>query len=303
MASPKPSKDQKAKKPAEKPEKKAVVETTPTVVANDEPSLKGFFARKCDKNENVMTIFKTPKIWGALIGEAIGTMLLTMLMLTLGVQPLYIVLATVGIYVAVVALSGAHLNPLITAGMMATRRISAIRGVLYMLAQVLGAWVGLIIVNSFRIGSGSSYELPMMVEIAGESFWMVALVELMGAMILAFCFARAIRYAKKSPLAFGMTIASAVTLITIFGIVITQSYFGFTGTAFMYNPAIALMYQILPTAVDGLGEFASLAGMALAGYVIFPVIGGILGFFISELATRLAGKGYGYTDYDCEQEG
>jgi len=300
MANQKPKKT--TKKSTTKPETKKE-ETVATPAAQtasvSEPSLKGFFARKCDKNENVLTIFKSPRIWGALLGEVIGTMFFMMLMLTLGVQPLYFILAMVGVYVAVVGLSGANLNPLVTVGMMATRRMSAIRGVLYILAQVLGAWIGLIIVNAFRLGSGTTFELPIMAEISGETFWSVALVELLGAVIIAFCFARALRFARKSPITFAMTVTSGVTLAIILGIVIAQNFFA-VQNSFIFNPAAALMYQILPTAADGAGELMSLAGLALAAYIVVPMIGGVLGFWVSDLATRLSGNGYGCDDYDQE---
>lgn len=306
MANQKPKKtDKTAKKSSEKPEVNrdaAVVSETKIVQANGSV-LKGFFARKCDKNENVLTIFKTPKIWGALLGELIGTMLLSMLLLTMGLNPQYLVLAVLCIYLVIVGLSGAHLNPLVTAGMMATRRMSAIRGVLYMLAQVLGAWIGLIIANAFRLGSGtSSVELMSMIEVTGETFWVTALVELLGATILAFCFARALRFVRRNPLAFAFTISSSLLLVLIFGLIIMQNYFGLSGNTFIFNPAVALMYQILPTTADGIGELASLAGLALAAYVLVPVIGGIIGFFLSDITTRLAGEGYDCDDYHCNKE-
>lgn len=301
MANQKPKKT--TKKSTTKPEtKKEVIESpaaaVQTVSAN-EPSLKGFFARKCDKNENVLTIFKSPRIWGALLGELIGTMFFMMLMLTLGVQPLYFLLAMVGVYVAIVGLSGANLNPLVTVGMMATRRMSAIRGVLYILAQVLGAWIGLIIVNAFRLGSETTYELPMMAEISGETFWATALVELLGAVVIAFMFARALRFAKKSPMTFAMTVSSGITLAIILGIVIAQNFFA-VQDSFIFNPAAALMYQILPTTADGIGELMSLAGLALAAYVVVPMVGGVLGFWLSDLSSKLAGCGYSCDDYEQE---
>lgn len=267
--------------------------------------LKGFFARKYDVNENVLTIFKSPRVWGALLGELVGTMLFSMLLLTLGVQPLYIIFAAVCIYVAIVGVSGANLNPLVTVGLMVTRRMSAIRGVLYILAQVLGAWLGLIVINAFRLGSETTAELPMMTEVTDETFWAVALVELMGAMVIAFCFARAMRYARKSPLTFAMTVTSGITLAVILGIVISQSFFMLTNS-FIFNPAVALMYQILPTAADNFGELMGLAGMALAAYVLLPMIGGVLGFYLSELMTRLSGRAYffgGCEDtYPCAED-
>ncbi len=300
MANQKPKKA--AKKPATKPEVKKEVIAAPAVqTASAGPSMKGFFARKCDKNENVLTIFKSPRIWGALLGELIGTMMIMMFLLTLGfAQPLYLIFAMIAVYVVIAGLSGANLNPLITVGMMATRRMSAIRGVLYILAQVLGAWIGLIIVNAFRLGSDTVSELPMMAEITGETFWAVALVELLGAAILAFCFARSLRFVRKSPLTFAFAIAGAMTLVVVVGTIIAQGYFGFADS-FMFNPAAALMYQILPTTADGIGELASMAGFALAAYVVIPMIGGVIGFYISDVVTRLSAGGYRCDDdFICE---
>lgn len=310
MANQKPKKS--GKKVASKPEtkkettevKETVVEKT-TITSSSTSSgnpMKGFFARKYAEGENILTIFKTPKIWGALIGEVVGTMLFTMLMLTLGVQPLYLLFATACIYVAVVGLSGANLNPIVTIGMMATRRMSAIRGVLYMLAQLFGGWVGLIIVNAFRLGSGTSLPLPEMAEISGDTFWAIALVELLGAVVIAFCYARATRYARKSPLTFALTVTSGITLATIFGLVITSTFFGLSDS-FVFNPVVALMYQILPTTAENFGELAQMAGLALAAYVIIPVLGGVIGFYISDVATRLACGGYFCEcDSDCDKE-
>lgn len=301
MATPKPKKS--GKKPAAKPASTTTAkeEKVVAVSAKRDKPLKGFFARKGDVNENILTIFKTPKIWGALIGEVIGTAFVAMFMLTVGIQPLYMVLGLTCVYVAIVGISGAHLNPLVTAGMMATRRMSAIRGVLYMLAQLLGAWIGALIINAFRLNGSTGAEAVVMSEISGETFWTVALVELLGAFVIAFCFARVIRYARRQPLAFGLTIASAVTLATIFGIVISQSYFGLANS-FTFNPVVSLMYQILPTSAEGFGELAQLAGLAIAAYIIVPIVGGIIGFFVSDIATRLSDGGYATCECDRETD-
>lgn len=299
MAAPKP------KKSGKKPAAKTVATTTTkedqsATVSTKNESMRGFFARKGDENENILTIFKTPKIWGALLGEVIGTAFVAMFMLTLGIQPLYIIFGLTCIYVAIVGISGAHFNPLITAGMMATRRMSAIRGVLYMLAQLLGAWIGALIVNAFRLGGGGAIEAITMAEISGDSFWAVAFVELLGAFVIAFCFARALRYARRQPLTFGLTVASGITLAVIFGLIISQSYFGLSNS-FTFNPVVSLMYQILPNSAEGFGELAQLAGLALSAYVIIPMIGGIIGFFMSDIASRLSNGGYTTTDDQDDQ--
>lgn len=138
----------------------------------------------------------------------------------------------------------------------------------------------------------------MMGEIAGETFWAVALVELMGAMIIAFCFARALRYSRKSPLTFALTVTSGMTLAVLLGLVVSQTYFGFQNSSFIFNPAAALMYQILPVTADGFGELAGLAGLAIAAYIIIPMVGGVIGFYLSDFAGKLAGNSY-MCDDEC----
>jgi len=315
MANQKPKKSgKKAEKstvqPETKKEVKEVKETTAAkevvTVCEDKP-MKGFFARKCDKNENILTIFKTPKIWGALIGEVIGTMLLVVLLLVLsllGPQPLFLGLGVICIYIAVVGLSGANLNPLVTVGMMATRRMSAIRGVLYILAQLLGGWLAMIIVNAFRIGSGSTINMPVMNELTGETFWAIALIELFGAVVIAFFFARSLRFVRKSPLAFAVTVASGLVLMDVVAYVISLGFFGMSNNAYIFNPVAALMHQILPTTADTFGELAQSAGLAIAAYVLVPMVGGVIGFYLSDISTRLAGKGYSCDiDNPCCEKG
>lgn len=281
------SKPKKAAPKTAKSEKSAAV-ATKTKTVDQKNIFKGFFARKFDANENILTIFKSPKIYGALLGEVIGTMLLSMLLLTLGLQPLYIVFAVLGITIVVFALSGANLNPLITVGMMASRRMSAIRGILYILAQILGAWIGLLIVNAFRLSSGTTYELPAMAEVGGEFFWAVTMIEFLGACIIGFFFARALTY-KRSAFTFAAIVSAGVTLAVIIGLIISQTWFSLSDN-FIFNPAIALMYQILPSSAADFGELMSGICLALTTYAIFPMLGGVIGFYVSDFASRLVGE-------------
>ena len=267
----------------------------------------GFFARKYDANEeSLLTIFKTPKIWGALLGEMLGALCFTMLLMTtIGIfrvdyVPIFLMTGVLGIYIITVKLSGAQLNPLITVGMMASRRMSAIRGVLYILAQVVGAWIASLILNAFRLGGSYGDELPGLAEITGDNFWTLALITLACAIILAFCFARALHYAKKHALTFAFTVSSSLIFIYLLSIVISQNFFGITDSI-IFNPASALMYGILPTTAENFGALASAAGLALAVYVLIPMIGGVIGFYLSDIATRLAGADYEH-EVTCNSE-
>ena len=118
----------KATEKAEKKMTKEVLKVEKKIKESKNP-FKGFFARKYPEGENILTIFETPRIWGAVIGEVIGTMFLSMLLLTLGIQqPLYILFGFLAITLAVFAYSGAHLNPATTIGMMAPQQPAVTSG-------------------------------------------------------------------------------------------------------------------------------------------------------------------------------
>ena len=296
----------------EKPKaKKTVVRTksaksskvTTKVIASSkkDSKLKSFFARKGDENENILTIFKDTKIIGAIIGELIGTAVVTMIVLTLGLfNPLYMILGYIGITLAVVKLSGAHLNPIVTAGMMASRRVSAIRGVIYLISQILGAWVGLWVINKFYqagINSGNidaaSTLLPTLTNItelkgANEDysfFWATTMIEFVGAIIIAFFFARAIRAKKQSETAFAITASTGMFLAMLLAVVINSNFFMQQGNTFILNPAIGMVYGIFPTSAEGFDSLMSALMPMLVAYVVFPVLGGIIGFFVSDFAS------------------
>ncbi|MBQ3464572.1 aquaporin [Candidatus Saccharibacteria bacterium] len=248
---------------------------------------KAFFAKKYEGDESILTIFKDKKIYGAILGEFFGTMLIAMVIFTLGLyQPLYLFFILLAIIVITHRLSGANLNPINTLGMMASRRVSAIRGVLYLLSQLIGAWVGTLIITAFITASasagGAEVELPGMTPIAEGNYWTVTLLEFLGATIVGFFFARA-QDVKKNTLAYAAAVAGGFTIAVVVVYLLSYNYFGLTGS-FMMNPAVALMYQILPTSADGVGELLLEIVKALYTYVLFPMVGGVLGFYLSDAA-------------------
>jgi len=285
----KPTKSTKSA--ASKPAKTTRVETITSKRTNP---VKEFFARKYDASENILTIFKSSKIFGAILGEVIGTMLLTMVLLTLGIfNPLYLIFGIMVITIAVFAISGANLNPTITVGLMASRRMSPIRGTLYITAQLLGAWFGLLVVNAFKLAGGEmaqnlpAVDVPLWGE--GSMFWAITMIELLGAIIIGFCFARALVY-KRSVFTFGAVVSGGIFLAVLLAVVLTGNYLAIQDSSFVLNPAVAIMYQALPSEAANFGELLGHIGIALSAYVVFPMIGGTIGFYISDLATRLSGQ-------------
>ena len=281
-----------------------VAEEKVKIVSEKKHPVKEFFARKFDASENILTIFKDTKIIGAIIGEIIGTGLVTAIALTLGLfNPLYMIFAYLAITIAVFGLSGAHLNPAITAGMMASRRVSAIRGILYIIAQVIGAWLGFLIISGFYnigLASGnvtSATTLPTLVAasdltVATEGysmFWPVTMIEFIGLIIIAFFFARALTY-KRSVFTFAATVAAGVFLAYLFAVTVCGAYMGIQDNIFIMNPAAAMMYGMLPSSAEGFDALMNALMPMLVTYVVFPVLGGIIGFYLSDFATKLTGK-------------
>ena len=270
------------------------VETKKVEEKKDKDSIfKGFFAKKYDGNESILTIFKMPKLYGALVGEVLGTLCLTILLFTMSLMGIANIamyaFAVIAILVAVYAFSGANLNPIVTAGMMVTRRMSVIRGVLYIIAQIIGAWFGWMIFNAFHLAGGdTAYAVPAMAEIGEGGFWIVAMIELVGAILIGFFFARALAY-KRSVFTFAAIVAGGLALAIVFGYVVSAAFVGLSNN-FIFNPAAALMYQIFPTAGESFGEVLGGICQALSAYAILPMIGGVVGFYIADFASKLSGE-------------
>ena len=253
--------------------------------------LSGFFAKKYEGKESILTIFKNHKFYGALLGEVIGTMLLAFLffsILLMGIaSTATYVVAVIAVLIAVYAFSGACLNPLVTVGMMASRRMSVIRGVMYIIAEILGAWLGWLVFNAFHLAGGeTAYEIATMTAIGEGKFWITALIELMGGIIIAFFFARALRY-KRSVFTFAVTVAGGIVLAILVGYVISAAFVGLNNN-FIYNPALAMMLQIFPTSGENFGEILGGICQALSAYALIPAIGGVIGFYLSDFTAKLS---------------
>lgn len=284
-----------AAKTVAKPVSEAPEAKTEKVVENkkEESVFKGFFKKKYDEKESILTIFKKPKLYGALLGEVLGTACMTMFLfglLGIGIANMAMFsVVYIAIVVAVFAISGAQLNPIITAGMMATRRMSVIRGVLYIIAQVVGAWLGWMVFNSFHIAGGdTAYPVPSLAAIGEGNFWNVAMVEAIGALVIAFFYSRALNY-KRSAFTFAAVAAGGLALAILVGYVVSQAYLGLQSN-FVFNPSAALMLQIFPTTGENFGEVVGGILQALSCYAFIPMIAGIIGFYLSDVASRLSGE-------------
>ena len=283
-----------AVKPASEAPKTKTVEETKE--AKKGSCLKGFFAKKYEEKEGILTVFKRPKFYGALLGEIFGTAFMVLLLFSLfmtgvaysqgAASIVTCAIAVIAIYVAVHALSGACLNPIVTVGMMASRRMSVIRGVMYIIAEVVGAWLAWLIFNSFHMAGGeSSYEVPTLAAIGEGQFWVYAMIELLGAVIIAFFYARALRY-KRSAFTFAAVVAGGFALAFVAGFIL--SVFAGVSNNFILNPAAALMFKIFPEAGENFGEILGGICQALSVYALLPMVGGVVGFYLSDFMGKLS---------------
>lgn len=253
----------------------------------------GFFSRKYEGKEGITTVFKDHKFYGALLGEALGSMFLTLFMLSLVMIGLFGQLGAVvhvfgfiAITVAIFAFSGACLNPIITVGMMATRRISVIRGIMYIVAEIFGAWLAWLIMNGCRLaGAESAYPLTGLTTIEEGMFWPVAAVEFIGAGIIAFFFARGLEY-KRSVFTFAAVAAGGIVMAILVAYVISAAFFGLSNN-YILNPAVALMMKIFPESGENFGEIFGGICQALSAYALIPAIGGVVGFYLADFTKKL----------------
>ena len=254
---------------------------------------KGFFARKYEEKESILTVFKSHKFYGALIGEIIGTAFITLLLFSFSLIGIHNItayaFAVIAVYIAIYAISGACLNPIVTVGMMASRRISVIRGIMYIIAEVIGAWLGWLLFNSFHLAGGeTAYAVPTMTQVGEGQFWLYAMIELIGAIIIAFFFARALKY-KRSVFTFGATVTGGLILAVLLGYIVSAAFLSLSNN-FIFNPAAALMFQIFPTAGENFGEILGGVCQALSIYALLPMIGGVVGFYLSDFMGKLSAE-------------
>jgi aquaporin Z len=219
---------------------------------------------------------RTPLLTAS-IGEFIGTFLLAAIVLVASGQPLFVLFAVLAIVLVLGGVSGAHLNPALTIGALATRRISLVRAVSYVVAQVLGALLALVVLNAFV---SAAPEVSEQAQAFGQSApslfsapslsdgkeWTVLTAELLGSVILAFGVAAALR--SRSRLNHAFTYAGVLYVAAM----LAGTAANYVGASAIMNPAVASSLQALKFEL-----------WPILIYVVTPLVGGVLGFALSDL--------------------
>ena len=239
---------------------------------------------------------KDTPLAGMGIAEFVGTFLLTASIFAVQGQPLFVAFALIGIVLIFGGISGAHLNPAITVGALAAKRIKGKRAIVYIAAQILGALAAFALFSGFLNATApvteaaestysSSQQLLHVVNISADESavkgkeWVLFAAELIGVFALSLGVSVALREKKERlaaatgvglALLIGLLLASSIT-----SVLLTES----NTTLTFLNPAVALS-----------GYFAGGISMfdlwPLMIFAVAPLVGGVLGFGLSDLLEK-----------------
>lgn len=183
------------------------------------------------------------------IAELVGTFFLLLVIL---VAPANLTFAAAGaivltMVVAVGKVSGTHLNPAVTTGLVTARKFPLLDGLVYLVAQVIGAFVAFAVVNA------AGRKLPA-VRPGDNAFFF----EMLGAGLLVFVVTR-VTVDEVPEAGSALAIGTALAL----GILISAPSSGG-----VLNPAIGLVL-ITTGIIQG-------AGARLLPYILAPLLGGVV---------------------------
>ncbi len=210
-----------------------------------------------------------------MVAEFIGTFIFAATIIAGQGQPILVFFALVGVVLAVSALSGAYLNPALTIAGWLTRRLNGARALGYIIAQVLGAMLALVVLNAFinaapaanpaDIYSAGAPTLFKAAALPAGKEWFVFLAEFLGTAILGFAVANATRELKERTAA-----AFTVGLGVFLGLMVAGSAASYIGANAILNPAVAVALQAI--------NFSS--AWPLGVYVVGTTVGGVVGFVL-----------------------
>lgn len=232
---------------------------------------------KCkeDKQEDIM---RQPKLWQRLLAEALGTFLLlsvgvgavvsTTFIGASGASQLLVVALAYGLAlgIAVTAalyISGGHINPAVTIGMLVARRISVSDAVAYILAQIAGATIAIFVLMAALptiAGAAAGWGVPGLA--AGITTMEGIAIEATITFFLVFSVFMTAANPKIGPKIGGLGVGLTLVILGLFA-------GPFTGAA--ANPAV-FMGPAIAT-----GNFTN-----WYVYWIGPVIGGIISAIVCE---------------------
>jgi aquaporin Z len=189
------------------------------------------------------------------IAEIIGTFTLTAVVLgsLSSIFPISTVLLagiTLGLFVYSIGhISGSHINPAVTLGLLSIKKISLFDAVLYIIAQCVGAGLAYLAMHT-AFGTEIAHVVPV------DSIRVVC-AEILGTFLFTFGIASVV-YGQSEKSMGGIVVGGSLAL----GITLAS----FIGSNGVLNPAVAL----------GIGSFN-------LSYLLAPIVGSVLGMNVYKL--------------------
>lgn len=219
------------------------------------------------------TVFRPKTALGALLAELIGTFVLASLFLAGKGNLLFILFGIIGVTFATLRLSGAHLNPAISLAAWVTRHITGWRMLGFVIAQVLGAMLALLVANWLLpiqpADSGTFLQqtaAPTVYHVnplPKDKEWHLFFAQMLGTGIFAFAFASAwdaLRGTASKALTIGFGYFAGLALTAQFAIL---------------NPAVAVALGAIKWDL-----------WALAIFIAAPAIGALIGAGLYKLFAK-----------------
>jgi arsenate reductase len=198
---------------------------------------------------------------GVLVATVVGSGIMgTLLSDNLAVTLLINALATVAVLAVLIwafgPISGAHFNPVVSGGEMVRREIPILEGVIYIVAQVLGACAGAILANLM-------FALPAVTtstnERTGANIWLGEIVATAGLLLVIGALTRTGR-GTLGPVLVPAWIGAA--------------YF-FTSSTSFANPAVTVGRSLTDT-------FSGIAPASVPLFIVFQIVGAAVGALLTE---------------------
>lgn len=222
-----------------------------------------------------------------LIAEFVGTFALAAAVIVLQGQPFFLMFVLAGLVLMFGQVSGSYLNPALALAGWATKRLSGVRALGYILMQVLGALLALVVISAVMkqapaamsaVGAMTTAEPFKLGALPVSKEWFVFLGEFLGTMLFGFAVASATRE-KNERTAAAFTVGIGLLLGLMVGGFFATTFTG----AVVLNPAVAVAVQAF-TPVAG----AAFNWWTIMIYVVGTGLGAVVGFYLHDLLTRAA---------------
>lgn len=230
-----------------------------------------------------------PKFIASVVAELLGTFLLASVVIAGQGQPLALIFGLMAIVLTFGVISGAHVNPIITVGAWATKRIETIKAVGYILAQFLGAMLAFVTLKAFVDNAPAVSEEMMLYGKQAPALFsaspipdgkqlLIIAAEMLGAIIFSFSVAHITSNKNHNSTAIALGVGGGLGL----AVIIANSAAVAIGGGVILNPAVAVSLQAFPLSqIENNGLL-----WALAAYLGASIIGGIIGFVLSEFISK-----------------